>query len=104
MSNIQISKEEYARLQDRDDKLRALENGGVDNWEWYDEAMSGYNEEKSKQERRLKLVAELTEYYSEVAQAEPHPGGSVQGYIATFPVIDEDAVLQIIDEYLKEED
>lgn len=27
-------------LIEADDKLRKLENGGVDNWEWYDEAMS----------------------------------------------------------------
>lgn len=26
-------------LQERDDTLTALENGGVDNWEWYGESL-----------------------------------------------------------------
>lgn len=41
-SNHIISKEEYDELLDRDRRLTALENGGVDNWEWYDESMALY--------------------------------------------------------------
>lgn len=33
-----------AEIIERLDKLAALEAGGVDNWEWYDEAMSQENE------------------------------------------------------------
>lgn len=32
-------------VQQRLDKLSALEAGGVDNWEWYDEAMSVLDDE-----------------------------------------------------------
>jgi len=32
-------------VQQRLDKLDALEAGGVDNWEWYDEAMSVLDDE-----------------------------------------------------------
>lgn len=47
-SNHTISKEEYEELLDRDRKLTALENGGVDNWEWYDESLTRFydNEEE----------------------------------------------------------
>jgi hypothetical protein len=31
--------QEIEELRKRDAKLTALENAGVDNWEWYDEAM-----------------------------------------------------------------
>ena len=44
-SNKTISKEEYEDLLDRDRKLSALEAGGVDNWEWYEESLSQYYNE-----------------------------------------------------------
>lgn len=36
----QISYSEYERLLERDKTLSALEDGGVDNWEWYGESIS----------------------------------------------------------------
>lgn len=39
-----ISKEEYEELVGRDRTLAALEAGGVDNWEWYDESLRQYYE------------------------------------------------------------
>lgn len=36
---IQISLTEYLRLTSRDEILSALEKGGVEDWEWYDEAL-----------------------------------------------------------------
>jgi hypothetical protein len=39
---ITISTEEYERLLKRDEILTALEAGGVDNWEWYDDAIEEY--------------------------------------------------------------
>ena len=44
-SNRVISKEEYDELLDRDRKLTALENGGVDNWEWYGESLAQFYED-----------------------------------------------------------
>lgn len=37
-SEVQINYSEYENLLKRDELLSALENGGVDNWEWYGEA------------------------------------------------------------------
>jgi len=39
-----ISKEELADLIRDSIKLSYLEAGGVDNWTWYDEALTEYNE------------------------------------------------------------
>jgi hypothetical protein len=36
---ISIAVREYKYLLNRDDKLAALESGGVDNWSGYDDAM-----------------------------------------------------------------
>lgn len=38
-----ISKEELADLLRASSKLSCLETGGVDNWTWYDEALSDYD-------------------------------------------------------------
>lgn len=39
-TKVSISLEEYSKLLDRDQKLRALKVVGVHNWEGYDEAWS----------------------------------------------------------------
>lgn len=39
---VTITKAEYNNLLDRDRKLTALENGGVDNWAWYSESLQDY--------------------------------------------------------------
>lgn len=45
METITIPMEEYNRLVTRSIKLFYLEDGGVDNWEWYDDCMTKYYEE-----------------------------------------------------------
>ena len=40
MEAIIIPKNEFASLLRDSDKLRRLEYGGVDNWEWYGEALN----------------------------------------------------------------
>lgn len=47
---MQITKERLAQLEDAEAKLRALENGGVDNWQWYDQALEGYQKAKEQKE------------------------------------------------------
>ena len=43
---ITITKKEYDSLIDDMKTLRALEAGGVDNWEWYGDSISEYYPEK----------------------------------------------------------
>ena len=45
---VTITQQEYSELLIAADKLRRLENGGVDNWEWYSESLrSSEDEEQS---------------------------------------------------------
>lgn len=45
---VSIALKEYLELLDRSEKLRCLEDGGVDNWTWYEEAMKPYWEKLDK--------------------------------------------------------
>ncbi len=38
--NITITKKEYLNLKLAEEKLSRLEQGGVDNWEWYGESLN----------------------------------------------------------------
>jgi hypothetical protein len=40
--------QEREQNQDRLDKLDALERGGVDNWEWYDDCMEQLREDEDE--------------------------------------------------------
>jgi hypothetical protein len=42
---VTITAKEYEELKARDDELTLLENAGVDNWEWYCEALRGQDED-----------------------------------------------------------
>lgn len=44
-SEIKINYSEYENLLERNELLTALENGGVDNWEWYGESTKNLNKE-----------------------------------------------------------
>lgn len=44
---MEISEERYQQLIKAEKKLMALEAAGVDNWEWYGEAISNLEEEES---------------------------------------------------------
>lgn len=48
---ITISLDLFHDLMEARNKLDALENAGVDNWEWYDDAMAEYWEERENRER-----------------------------------------------------
>jgi len=41
-SRIILDREEYHKLKRSQAMLRALEAGGVDNWDWHSEALSEY--------------------------------------------------------------
>ena len=39
-SKVEVSKERLAKLLRKEQELRLLENGGVDNWEWYGDSLN----------------------------------------------------------------
>lgn len=44
-NKVEISINEYEELLKSEAKLRLLEEGGVDNWEWYGDSLEGLEEE-----------------------------------------------------------
>jgi len=61
MKDITITSEEYTDLIDSRAKLRALEAGGVDNWEWYDESLTAYHREKEIAEIERTMFTDILE-------------------------------------------
>ena len=39
-NKVEVSKERLAKLLRKEQELKLLENGGVDNWEWYEESLN----------------------------------------------------------------
>lgn len=54
-----LTKERIRELELCEKKLLALENGGVDNWEFYDEALTEYNKEVEKEDKLLDLLQQI---------------------------------------------
>ena len=42
-NKVEISKERLAKLLRKEQELKLLENGGVDNWEWYGDSLNSNN-------------------------------------------------------------
>jgi hypothetical protein len=57
--DIKISEKRLKELERAEAKLAALEAGGVDNWEWYDEALKDYRETIEQEERLEALLEDL---------------------------------------------
>ncbi len=96
MSEIKISKQELERLQDRDFKLSCLEQGGVDNWEWYGESLSEYFKKEAVEELEDDFIECLNDILSEADV--DYPAGRGAGHSITF---DEGAVKKLLSRFLK---
>lgn len=59
MGTINISKARLKELERKERILRALEAGGVDNWEWYEESLSKVTEEERFTEELDGLLQEI---------------------------------------------
>lgn len=81
---VEITQEELSSLRDRDFKLQCLENGGVDNWEWYGESMNPYfkkQEAKEKEkEKEEKMSREFESILEILCLGVDEPAGSGCGY------------------------
>jgi hypothetical protein len=49
ITHVTISVDEYHRLVERDRLLSCLEDAGVDNWVFYDEALKAFNSEEDEE-------------------------------------------------------
>ena len=76
---IEITKERLEQLEDAARKLNALEVGGVDNWEFYDEAMTQYLKDVEEKEQIQRLLSNIQEALCEGIH-EPSERGAGFGF------------------------
>jgi hypothetical protein len=67
MADIKITKLEYDKMQRDLSKLNALEAGGVDNWEGFDDSLTDWRKENDLTEMIDGLVHEFSESVGELS-------------------------------------
>ena len=77
MSEVKIDTSELDRLREAAETLQALENGGVDNWEGYDESLSALWKERELKGKIEEATSDLLYDLSECIDA---PAGHEAGY------------------------
>lgn len=90
MADIKIDGYEYTKMQRRIAKLDALEAGGVDNWEYYGEALTEWRKAGAFVEAVDNAVSAVNDLMSEARVDQPAGDGA--GYRIEF---DEDEMAQI---------
>jgi len=82
---MEITKERLEVLEDIELKMNALETGGVDNWEFYGEALDEYNKEKERCKEQEKKFEDICEVLCEGIN---EPAGSGAGFGFTEEALD----------------
>lgn len=74
-----ISPKRLRELELAERKLRALEAGGVDNWEWYGESLKEFNKENEIEDIIFRFVESVVEEITVEADVE-YPAGREAGH------------------------
>ena len=82
----EITEKRLRELEDSEAQLRALEAGGVDNWEWYGESMKSYNKEIEEREK-IKILYDEIETI--ICSGVEEPAGHGAGYGVSDTASDE---------------
>lgn len=62
MSKVEINANYLAELERSNRKLKALEQGGVDNWEWYSESLKHFFKEEEQEEILEVAINDILEF------------------------------------------
>ncbi len=92
MPDRRIKEHEYQKMQRRLAKLEALEQGGVDNWYFHDDALTGWYKENEIEE----LIDDTVDEFNDIlAEADvDQPAGAGCGYNVTVNPVDVGALLK----------
>lgn len=100
MTSVMIDSEKLKELQLAQSKLNALEAGGVDNWEWYDESLESWHKENEYEEALEQFIDNLNDI---LAEAEvDQPAGSGCGYSITISESGEEFLKGLIKDIVKQ--
>lgn len=100
MSDVKLSKKQYEELLRAQRKLSALEAGGVDNWEWYDEAMREFRQEEEFEELLYQYAESILEECSLNGDVE-YPAGREAGHNILLGSC-EDSVVDLLRKFYQE--
>jgi hypothetical protein len=76
-----LSKERIQELKDKEELLDALYTAGVDDWEWYGDAVGEINQRKQKEEERVAICNHILEQIEEIlCEGIDQPAGVGCGY------------------------
>lgn len=82
MSKVTITQSEYDKMQRELSKLYALEAGGVDNWDNYDDSLKEWRKENEVDELLDNIIADMNDILVEAEVDQP--AGQGCGYSITF--------------------
>lgn len=103
---MSISKKRLRELERAESKLAALEAGGVDNWEWYGEALKDFNQDVLVEEYIEDFIEELNGNVLVESIDVEYPAGMDAGHSVTLTEDGEEVVhvmLQRFARIIKEE-
>lgn len=101
MSEVKISKKRLEQLEKAASKLQALENGGVDNWEWYGEALKEWNKENQLEEIIQDFIENAAQILAECNEVD-YPAGREAGPSVNLTLEGEEGLRSMFDIFLKE--
>lgn len=100
MSEVKISEKRLKELERSAAKLQALENGGVDNWEWYSESLKEWHKENELDELVESYTDSILELCSQEGDVE-YPAGRECGHNILLGDA-EDGVITLLHKFAKE--
>ena len=77
MTDLKINAQRIKELERKEAKLAALEAGGVDNWDFYDDSLKDYYLANEKEECIDSLIDELQAVFGECAYEPSERGAGV---------------------------
>ena len=84
---MKLTKEREKELLNKEEELDALRANGVDNWEWYDDALSNLRKKREKETHRRELCNEILDNILEIlCEGIDEPAGSGAGFGFRFDV------------------
>ena len=100
MSKVTLTQHEYEKMQRQIAKLNALEAGGVDDWQWYEESLKEWRKDGALLELADAFVDDMNEL--SISAEVDFPAGREAGASVCMPQTEmRNLFLKYIDEYEK---
>lgn len=98
---VKINKKRLEELERAASKLQALENGGVDNWEWYSESLKEWNKENQLEEMIQDFIENAAQILAECSEVD-YPAGREAGPNVQLTLEGEDSLRKMLNIFIKE--